>query len=339
MMGPSAPFRALTSVAIALCLVFAHPVFATGLLEKNHPLVEAGMDAYDEGRYADALAAFEAAKREHPDSAVVDFNLGNTLYRMGRYEEAKDAWLRASKADEKDLKQKDYFNLGNGFAAMGKDKEAIAAYRKALTLDPNDGQARHNLEVLLRKLPPKTPPDAGTPDAGPDGGQDGGGPDGGNKTRDGGSDGGTDGGDDGGAPDGGTPNDGGSDGGEDGGAADGGSEDGGSGDGGAGDGGADGGSDGGGESPQADGGSDGGQQDGGTGEGEGGADGGADGGASDGGEMASEEPSAQDAGTPPDLSQQDANKVLDSMERNEKNLQLWRFQQRKKPRNADEKDW
>ncbi len=32
-------------------------------------------------------------------------------------------------------------------------------------------------------------------------------------------------------------------------------------------------------------------------------------------------------------------RLLDAMKQNEKNLQLWRFQQKKRPRNPNEKDW
>jgi hypothetical protein len=31
--------------------------------------------------------------------------------------------------------------------------------------------------------------------------------------------------------------------------------------------------------------------------------------------------------------------MLDAMRQNEKNLQLWRFQQRQRPRKPNEKDW
>lgn len=316
--------RAAFIATLSAALAFAHPAWALGPLEKNHPTVEAGTQAYLEGRFEDALAAYQAAKKEKPDSAALDFDIGNALYKLGRYEEAREAWLRAANSPKRDLKEKDYYNLGNGFAALNQTKDAIASYRKALTLDPGDEQARHNLEVLLRKLPPKK---QDGPDGGSDGGTDGGHPDAGTKP-DGGQDGGSDGGQDGGSgQDGGT---------SDGGSPDGGTPDGGQ-DGGAGDGGSDGGFDGG-HPQKGDGGTaDGGQQDGGEGDGEGGADGGADGG-SDGGE-AEGELGDLDAGTLEDLSRQDAQKLLDSMKRNEKNLQLWRFQQRKKPRNPDEKDW
>jgi hypothetical protein len=38
------------------------------------------------------------------------------------------------------------------------------------------------------------------------------------------------------------------------------------------------------------------------------------------------------------LSKEEAERMLDSMKQNEKNLQLWKFQQRK-PRKQNEKDW
>jgi len=38
------------------------------------------------------------------------------------------------------------------------------------------------------------------------------------------------------------------------------------------------------------------------------------------------------------LNKQDAERLLDSIKRDEKNLQLWKFQQ-KKPRRESEKDW
>ncbi|MGA9523705.1 MAG: tetratricopeptide repeat protein, partial [Myxococcaceae bacterium] len=162
---------------LLLGLLLASPAFAVGLLEKNHPAIEAGIDAYDDGRFEDALAAFQAVKQELPGDPRVDFNIGNALYKLGRYEEAKDAWLRAAENDKGKgaLQQKDYYNLGNAFAQLNKKKDAIAAYRKALTLDPSDPLARHNLEVLLRNIPPQDSKDE-KGDGGQDGGQDAGHP-------------------------------------------------------------------------------------------------------------------------------------------------------------------
>jgi tetratricopeptide (TPR) repeat protein len=316
---------------LAGMLAAPSPVWAAGPLEKDHPLIQRGRAAYDAGRFEDALRDFDAAKQERPTDPAVEFNRADALAKLGRVAEAKEAFKQVAESSHRpDLAQKSWYNLGNIAATTGDRKEALQSYRRALTLDPQDQQARHNYEVVLRNLPPpkNQQPDGGA-DGGSDGGNDGGRPDAG-------ADGGTKG-------DGGMPVDGGMDGGADGGAdggGDGGSDggaDGGQGDAGPGDGGADGGADGGQQGPQqGDGGADGGA-DGGQGEGDGdGKDGGADGGS----EGDDTEDAHRDGGSEPaDIDRQEAERLLDAMKQNEKNLQLWRFQQKKKPRKPNEKDW
>jgi tetratricopeptide (TPR) repeat protein len=323
-------------LVLALGLVLPSGARAAGLLEKEHPLIQKGREAYTAGRYEDALSAFEEAKKERPNDPAVEFNRGDALMKLGRYDEAQKAFQSVAETqNQPELRQKATYNLGNVHAMTGNTREALKAYRRALTLDPSDAQARHNYEVLLRNLPPpqKGSPDGGT-DGGQDGGQDGGRPDGGpdagqqdGGTPDAGQDGGTDGGMDAGQ-------DGGMDGGQqDGGGQDAGQPDGGQGDAGQGDGG------------QEDGGADGGQGDGGQqdgGEGDGGqGDGGSseeEGSESDGGTEGEAE--SLDAGiSQEEIDRQEAERLLDAMKQNEKNLQLWRFQQKKRPRNPNEKDW
>lgn len=321
--------RAALCFTLAVGLAFPPSTWALGPFEKNHPQVEKGIDAYSQGRYEDALAAFEAAKKELPQSAAVEFDRGNALAKLGRLDEAREAFHKVSELDRGELRSKDLYNLGNVWAQLGNEKEAIAAYRKALTLDPTDVQARHNLEVLLRKVPPpkqQKGPDGGTPDAGQDAGPDAGKPDSGQPDGgkpDGGPDGGRDGGQDGGS-------DAGSDAGMDGGADAGRGGDGGQGDGG-----------------QGDAGSDAGQQQPSKQQGDGGQpdeqdqtkpDGGSNGEGKDAGVDEAEEVDL-DGGTPAWLNKKDAERLLDSMKQNEKNLQLWRFQQKKRPRKPNEKDW
>jgi len=298
------------SSALALGLV-ASQAEALGPLERNHPVVAQGMKAYEEGRYDDALAAFEAAQRERPDAPQLDLNRGDALYKLKRLEEARLAYERAAGRGDPSLQQRSLFNLGNTLATLGKRSEALAAYRKALLLDPKDAQARRNLELLLKnEEPPKPNPeqpdggsDAGTPP--PDGGTE---PDGGGDRGSAGSDGGSDGGPDGGA-DGGSPeSDGGADGGADGGT-DGGQA------------GADGGTDAGGSGPQDE------KRE-------------VDGGAPPEQSEQAQEGEASDAGIAKGqrLSEDEAKRLLDSMKESERSLQLWRFQ-KKKPRTQNEKDW
>jgi hypothetical protein len=322
---------------LALALVLGS---AMGPLEKNQDDVGEGMAAYEAGDYERALTAFERAQKEHGTDPRVHYNKGLVLHRLGRTDEAKAAFGRAQELDRSgEYEARIHYNLGTIAAVNGQKEEAVREFRKALRKDPNDGLSRHNLEVLLRNLPPK---EQKGPDGGADGGADGGKPDGGSDggARDGGSDGGaSDGGRDGGDSDGGVMPDGGSDAGQqDGGQP----QDGGAGDGGRGDGGQ----------------GDGGQRDGGKGDSQQGADGGSDGGQGDGGQSQSDQagqdggsdggvPQSSDGGASPaelglidgGMTAKEAEKLLEPLKRNEKNLQLWRFRQKTQKNDANGKDW
>ncbi len=299
----------MTTAMLALLL-------AMSPLEKNDPLTDRGTSAFKAEKYDEALSSFEAAARERPNDPRPQFNLGAVLHKLGRNADANQALSKAEELDSKhEFTNQIHYNRGTIAASEGKKEEAIKEYRRALRADPNDELARHNLEVVLRDLPPKPKP-------GPDGGSDGGASDGGGnadggKSQDGGSDAGRPdgGGSDGGAADSGAPTDGGK--------GDGGSGDAGAGDGGSGDGGQ-------GDKPQS---GDGGQGDKGQ-RGDAGTDGGArgDGGTDDEGQQPEMQP---DGG----LSKKEAEKALDSMKNGEKNLQLWRFRQKTQKNDNHGKDW
>jgi len=79
-------------VLLALGLLLPSGARAVGLLEKEHPLVQQGRQAFEAGRYEDALSAFEQAKKERPNDPAVEFNRGDALMKLGRYDEAQQAF-------------------------------------------------------------------------------------------------------------------------------------------------------------------------------------------------------------------------------------------------------
>ncbi len=69
---------------------------------------------------------------------------GAALYRAGRYQEALQALEQAGGETG--------YNRGNALARLGRYEEAAAAYRQALEADPENEDARHNLELVEKEL-------------------------------------------------------------------------------------------------------------------------------------------------------------------------------------------
>lgn len=141
-----------------LTLENAPSTVMAGIFEGNHPAVEKGHQAFNSGKYEDALKAYQQAEKELPESPEIKFNIGNAYANLGQHEKAKRAYESALSHAGKELKAKDYYNLGNAFAALQQNDNAISAFRQALKADPQLEPARHNLEVMLRKQKQPPPP-------------------------------------------------------------------------------------------------------------------------------------------------------------------------------------
>src|SRR5262249_44955126 len=90
--------------------------------------VTRGRAAYDAGRLDEALAAFEEAARSAPTSAIPRHDLAAVLFRLGRYEEARDRYAEARDRADEALRTKIDYAMGNTALALGDVTGAIAAY-------------------------------------------------------------------------------------------------------------------------------------------------------------------------------------------------------------------
>lgn len=107
-------------LAAGFCTFDAPSAFAqprtsekAALDQRAHDLFQKGDTAYAEGRYEEALAAFEEAY-ELSSRPQLLFNVSNSLERLGRYSEAVEAlekYLSSGKARDKDVVQKRLANL------------------------------------------------------------------------------------------------------------------------------------------------------------------------------------------------------------------------------------
>lgn len=147
------PGRAVTAAVLALT-VLSTSAYGPGDLERGNRL-------YREGRYAEAVEAYESALRSGTSTPQLFYNLGTALVRLGRYQEAETYLQRALTGVDPELRRRSFFNLGSRFLeaargdapAPGEEllENAIEAYKRALRLDPNDVDAKWNLELALRE--------------------------------------------------------------------------------------------------------------------------------------------------------------------------------------------
>lgn len=82
-------------------------------------------------------------------AAQVEYNLGLSLYHQEKFEEALPLFESAAKIEDDALKAKALYNQGNSLYNLERLPEARSAFEKALLLNPEDDDARYNIELIL----------------------------------------------------------------------------------------------------------------------------------------------------------------------------------------------
>ncbi|TXE08200.1 tetratricopeptide repeat protein [Gelidibacter salicanalis] len=100
----------------------------------------------DTDDFISAEKEYRKAISKQPSSVAGTYNLGNSYYKKGNYEEALYRQQQAAKnATEKSEKHKAFHNIGNILMKNKQCKEAVEAYKSALRNDPTDDETRYNL--------------------------------------------------------------------------------------------------------------------------------------------------------------------------------------------------
>ena len=129
-----------------LATCFSPSVFGQ---KSEKKFVRKGNTAYEHKNYSDAEIFYRKALEKHDNFAVAQYNLGNTLYRQNKFEEAAGAYQKAigsgglAKADL----AKAYHNMGNSLLQSKKIAESIEAYKQALRINPRDIETKYNLAL------------------------------------------------------------------------------------------------------------------------------------------------------------------------------------------------
>jgi tetratricopeptide (TPR) repeat protein len=120
--------------------VTAHP-HAAVLLNNLAAVLERDAD------YEGARVMAERGVHEDPGVAQLHKNLGDLYYRAARYDEALEAYVRATKSNP-ELGGDMYLKLGNIRLRRQEREEAIRCWERALELDPDNAIVRTNLDSV-----------------------------------------------------------------------------------------------------------------------------------------------------------------------------------------------
>ncbi len=113
---------------------------------------EQGNRLYEKGKIEKAKTAYLEGLKSKPDSPEIAYNLGNTYYKEGAYAESLKSYKKAAgNGQNAGWLSKAFYNLGNSLVRAKQDDKAKEFYKQALRLDPNDQDAKYNLELLMKK--------------------------------------------------------------------------------------------------------------------------------------------------------------------------------------------
>jgi len=107
-----------------------------------------GNELYADSSFNEAEMQYRKSLEKDQDYFNASFNLADAVYKQERYEESSALFdaLKDNAPTETDL-AKVYHNLGNSLVKEQKLEEAIDAYKSALRINPNDKDTRHNLAI------------------------------------------------------------------------------------------------------------------------------------------------------------------------------------------------
>jgi uncharacterized repeat protein (TIGR01451 family) len=113
--------------------------------QKSHQYLRDANTEYRAQDYSQAEVLYRKSLEEEP-SVRASYNLGNTLYQQGRFEEAIRRFEHAiDNTNDEALQASAYHNLGNAFFETGEIEKSIEAYKSAMRIRPGDQSTRYNL--------------------------------------------------------------------------------------------------------------------------------------------------------------------------------------------------
>ncbi|MFN0035878.1 MAG: tetratricopeptide repeat protein [Saprospiraceae bacterium] len=126
---------------------------ATASAQSIHAPLLKGDRAYDREQYKAAEKHYRIAADRDVGNAQAVYNLGNTLYQQGNWEDSEQRFRQAAGEAKTPARQADALhNLGNAFLQQKRFQEAVRAYEESLRHRPADPDTKQNLQMAKKML-------------------------------------------------------------------------------------------------------------------------------------------------------------------------------------------
>ncbi len=137
-----------SSLAVMIVVVLVSVSNLNSLDIKSEFIAEKANKYYNKKDYKKSLNEYQKALESDSQNEKIKFNMANTLYRLGRYDEAIKIY---ESIKNKKILSKSTYNTGNSYAVKNDIEKAEEMYRKAILYDISNEDAKYNLELLLKK--------------------------------------------------------------------------------------------------------------------------------------------------------------------------------------------
>lgn len=120
------------------------------LTEELKAALNEGNKLYDEGRYEEAIQAFQTMLEEYPDVYIVNMNIGNSYFVLEQYDKAEAAYKKVLEQDPDNNAAK--LAVGNCYQNRGDNDTALEWYNKIEFEEIKDPTVLYNIGTNFYNL-------------------------------------------------------------------------------------------------------------------------------------------------------------------------------------------
>ncbi|MBF0377016.1 MAG: tetratricopeptide repeat protein [Desulfamplus sp.] len=149
----------MKSINILILIVMSLMLTHNSVSASSSKSVKKGIEAYEQGKYEDAMKSFIDAQLQRPELPELYYNIGSAAYKKEDYEAAFNNFTKAKESlkDSKDddtklLREKSIYNLGNTKYRMGDLEGAVKEFQQIPKTSQIYNDAKENIEFVKKKI-------------------------------------------------------------------------------------------------------------------------------------------------------------------------------------------